>query len=52
MFSTVNWDDEVVHKAYYFGRDLILTFLQGHENLELFAHCTMNGGHFVDTITH
>ena len=52
MVSTVSWDDEVVHKTCCFDRDLILIFLQGHENLELFAHCTMNGGHFVDTITH
>ena len=52
MVSTVSWDDEVVHKTCCFDHDILLTFLQGHENLDFFAHCTMNGGHFVYTITH
>ena len=43
---------EVVHKTCCFDLYLFLTFLQGHKNFEFFARCTMNGGHFVDTITH
>ena len=34
MVSTLSWDDEVVHKTYYFDLDLSLTFLQGHKNIE------------------
>ena len=49
IVSTVLWDDEVVHKACCF--DLFVTFLQGHDNLDFFAHCTMNVGHFVDPMT-
>ena len=31
---------------------LFLDLSLGHENLILLAHCTMNGGHFVDPIAH
>ena len=52
MVSTVSWDDEVAHKTRWFDLDLFLIFSLSHENWEFCAHCTMNRGHFVDTITH
>ena len=42
MVSLVSWSDEVMHKTCCFDLYLFFTFLQGHENLEYFAHCTMN----------
>ena len=42
--------DEVVHKTCCFDLDLFLTILQGHNKFKMFPYCTMNGGHFVDTI--
>ena len=39
MVAIVSWEDEVVHKTCCFDLDL----QTGHENLEYFAQCTMNG---------
>ena len=47
MVSTVSWNDEVVHKTCWFDLDRF-----ARSPKLFFAHCTMNGGHFVDTITH
>ena len=52
IVSTVSWDDEVVHKTCCFDLDNFLTFFQSHKKLGIFPHCTMKGGHFVDTIAH
>ena len=46
MISTISQVDEVVHKTCCFDLDLFT------KKLLIFPHCTMNGSHFVDTITH
>ena len=46
MVSTVSWDDEVVHNTCCFYLYILLTFLQGHKNLEYsFNHLTLTFDH-------
>ena len=67
MISMVSWDDKVVQKTCWFDLDFFYLFTRSqklrflfwpwpfrkvHENLVFCAHCTMNGGHFVDPIAH
>ena len=52
MVSTVSWVMKLCTRPVVLTLTFSWPFCKVTKNLEFFAHCTMNGGHFVDPIIH
>ena len=51
MASMDSLGNVVVHAAFHFDLDLILTFAEGHKKLQIFCRFVPNGYHFVSTVS-